>query len=113
MYHTNLTRTGEICAQLLPEADRKFWFDQFPRHSAISFTNELTREGWRHLPISYLLVEEDHCIPPAVQRAEIERFEKEKGGEKVDVTSVKTDHVLNVSAPEVLRDWLVGLVEKA
>ena len=46
-----------------------------------------------------------------MQRAEIERFEKATG-KKVDVTSVRVDHVLNVSAPEVMRDWLVSLSEK-
>lgn len=35
------------------------------------------------------------------------------GGEKVDVTSRDIDHVVNLSRPEVLAEWLVGLVEKS
>lgn len=111
MYHTNLKRTAAICANHMSAEERQPWFDQFPRHSAPCFSDALRHEGWRHVPISYLVAEDDLCIPADVQRAEIARFEK--AGCKVDVKSVNVDHVFNVSAPKVLADWWTELVEKS
>lgn len=83
-----------------------------PCHSAISFANELTYAGYKDIPVSYLVCEEDLCIPPNIQREEIEKIEK-VSGRKVDVTSIKTGHVPPASQPQLVVDWILSVAGKA
>lgn len=111
MYHTNLEHTARVCGSHMTYEERQPLFDQFPRHSAASFGNELTQAGYKDLPVSYLVAEDDLCIPVSVQKDEIAMIESETG-KKVDVTSRNVDHVVNVSEPKVLADWFTSLVDK-
>ncbi|KAI1458314.1 alpha/beta-hydrolase [Annulohypoxylon moriforme] len=85
--------------------------EAFQLHSSISFTNELTHAGYIDVPVSYLLCEEDLCIPAQVQKAGIKMIEKVTGN-KVDVTYVKAGHCPSISAPEKVVDWIVHAAGK-
>lgn len=111
MYHTNLKHTARVCASSMSAGQRDPWFEQFPRHSSVCFADALTQAGYKDLPVSYLVAEDDLCIPVSVQRDEIAMIESETG-RKVDVTNKKIDHVMNVSEPKVLADWFASLVDK-
>ena len=96
----------------MPLEEAVFWIRKMTKHSSATFTNELTHAGYKDIPVSYLFCEEDKCIPPKNQRIGIDLIERVSGS-KVEVTSIKTDHVPNVSAPQLVVDWIVGVAEKA
>ncbi|KAK4945779.1 hypothetical protein LTR10_015127 [Elasticomyces elasticus] len=104
-------KTAATILQTIPAEEGTALVWKFPKHSAVSFTNELTYAGYKHVPVSYLFCEEDLCIPPFVQREGIEIIEGESG-RKVDVTSIKADHCPNWSATQAMVDWIVDVAEK-
>lgn len=84
---------------------------KFPHHSAVSFAGELTYAGYKDIPVSYLLCEEDLCIPVNIQRQGIDLIEK-VSGKKVDVTSIKAGHCPTESAPQKVIDWILDVARK-
>lgn len=80
------------------------------KHSAASFASPLTYAGYKDVPVSYLLCEEDRSIPASVQKAGIEIIERESG-RPVDVTSVKTGHCPHVSARNETEEWIFKVLE--
>lgn len=114
MYHDDIALSASICFSDVPKEDGEEYVKRFPRHSAISFTNELTHAGYKNIPVSYLLCEEDLCITPTLQKEGIAMMEKESG-RKVDVTSIKTGHIPNheKSAPQKVIDWVLDVAAKA
>lgn len=93
----------------LPQSEAEKWMSLLPQHSAASFSNELTYAGWKHVPVSYLVCEDDKVLSPGSQRSWIELIERESEN-KVDVRSLKADHGPVVSATEEVVDWFVSLV---
>ncbi|KAM3072307.1 hypothetical protein ACMFMG_009117 [Clarireedia jacksonii] len=114
MYHDDLAKSAAICFSDIPKEDGYEYMKRFPRHTAISFGNELTHGGYNNLPVSYLLCEEDKCVTPTIQREGIAMIEK-ASGKKVDVTSIKTGHIPNheKSAPQKVIDWILDVAAKA
>ena len=96
----------------LPLEESEKLVSQFRPHSAVSFIGEVTYDGYKDIPASYLLCEDDLIILPEVQRMQIDNIEKERG-ERIEVTSIKTGHCPNVSAPEKVVDWILHLVEQS
>lgn len=88
------------------------WIEKFPKHSAISFSNELTHAGYKDMPVSCLVCEEDLCIPVDVQDREIEMIERESGM-KVDVTRIRADHCPNITSTHATTDWIVSVPKSA
>ena len=84
---------------------------KFPKHSASSFTDKLTHAGYLDIPVSYLLCEEDLCIPRRIQETEIEMIEKDSGN-KVHVTRIKADHCPNLTATPQTVDWIVDVASR-
>jgi hypothetical protein len=87
------------------------WVDKFPNHSAISFAGELTNAGYKDIPVSYLLCEDDLCISAKHQRVGIEMVEQ-VSGKKVDVTSLQSGHFPPISAPGEVVNWIVDVARK-
>ena len=77
-----------------------------------SFVSELTHAGYKVVPVSYLLCEDDLCIPAATQTAGIEMIEKESGN-KVYITRIKADHCPNFSARQQMVDWILDVAGRA
>ncbi|KAF3043775.1 hypothetical protein E8E12_010098 [Didymella heteroderae] len=87
------------------------------QHSSVAFADTLTYPGYKDVPASWFLCEDDRCVVPAVQETAIKDIEEswkgtEREGKRVDVTRVKCDHFPTVSAQGQLREWFEGLVEK-
>lgn len=102
---------GIVCQKLTPEAGEAI-VRKNAKHSAQSFGNELTYAGYKDIPVSYLLCEEDLAGPPAFQRemiAMIEQF----SGRKVDVTSIQADHCPHLSHEEETVAWVSKVVKRA
>ncbi|KAI1110096.1 Alpha/beta hydrolase fold-1 [Nemania sp. NC0429] len=95
----------------LPPEKAKRWQNTFSEHSAVSFINPLTHPGYKDVPVSYLLCEDDVVIPPEQQRREIEMVERETGN-KVDVTSIRAGHAPTASVPDQVLAWVLDLASK-
>lgn len=109
MYHPNQPLSASHSFSDISPEEGLAWVKRFAKHSSVSFTNPLTYPGYKYIPVSYLLCEEDVVIPPSIQRAEIEMIERESGN-KVDVTSIKAGHVPIVSQPQKVVDWILKVV---
>lgn len=109
MYHPNQPLSASHSFSDISPEEGLAWVKRFVKHSSVSFTNPLTYPGYKYIPVSYLLCEEDVVIPPSIQRAEIEMIEGESGN-KVDVTSIKAGHVPIVSQPQKVVDWILKVV---
>ncbi|KAI5859405.1 alpha/beta-hydrolase [Durotheca rogersii] len=84
---------------------------QFPNHTAASFATELTHAGYKNIPSSYLLCEEDRIIPSKNQRDAVELIERVSQSQ-VEVTTVQSGHAPHVTkAPEVV-DWVLKAAAK-
>lgn len=106
MYHTPGPALAAICFSDLPPAEGLAWASKFSQHSAVSFTNELTYAGYKDVPVSYLLCEDDLCVPAGVQKKGIEIVERECG-KKVEVTGIRAGHCPTVSQPEKTIEWIL------
>ena len=112
MEHHRPESTAEICFSAISLEEGTAWVKKFPKHTAISFENPLTYAGYKEIPCSYLLCEQDLCIPATTQRAGIDMIEKESG-RKVDVTSINADHIPTITSKKDAVDWMIGLGAKA
>ena len=112
MYHDPISRSAEICFSDIPKEEGEAWMKKFPRHSSVSFAGELTYAGYKDIPVSYLLCEDDLCIPAKNQRDGIELIEKESG-KKVHVTSIKAAHCPTASESQKVIDWMLDVANKA
>jgi hypothetical protein len=84
----------------LPEPDAITWMSKMIEHSHISYDGKLTYAGYKHIPVTYAVLEDDCLIPPAFQRAMANTIVKETSN--VDFCSLKSGHVPNVTNPEGL-----------
>jgi len=112
MWHSAPEKTAAICLNHLSPEEGTAWIKRFPRHSAVSFTNELTYAGYKDVPVSWLFCEEDLCILPHMQKRGIEIIEK-ASGRKVHVTSLKADHCPNVTSETDTVNWLIDVAARA
>lgn len=111
MYHDSISDTAALAFSDLPREEGEVWVKRFSRHSAVSFAGKLTHAGYKDIPVSYLLCEEDLTIPPQNQRDGIELIERESG-KKVDVTRIKSGHCPVVSMPQKVVDWILDVAQK-
>lgn len=72
---------------------------------------ELTHAGYKQVPVSYLVCEDDQVILAERQRGFIELIETESGN-KVDVTSVQAGHCPPITATQEVVDWIVHMAAK-
>jgi pimeloyl-ACP methyl ester carboxylesterase len=85
----------------LPFEEGLAFAKQMPEHSATSFGGPLTYPGYKHVPVSYLLCEEDMTVPPEMQQRFIDLLEKESEG-KVVVSKCSAGHCPQLSQPDVV-----------
>lgn len=88
-----------------------YYATKMANHSAVAFSGSLTYAGYKDVPVSYLVAEEDRSIQPATQRAQIAMIEK-ASGRKVDVTPLKAGHVPQISHPKEVIDWILRVASK-
>lgn len=106
------TATAAMLCQDLPQQEGEALVKGFAKHSAQSFGNELTHAGYKNIPASWLLCEEDMAGPPDFQREMIAMIEQ-ASGQKVDVTSVKSGHCANLTAEKETAEWIMNIAKKA
>ncbi|OQV07092.1 hypothetical protein CLAIMM_11576 [Cladophialophora immunda] len=104
--------TAGLILQHLPPDKGAAIVGDFAKHSAQSFLDPVTQTGYRDIPVSYLLCEEDLVGPPDLQRSWIERVERESG-RSVHVTAVRTGHMPNLTAEKETVNWILQLARMA
>ena len=109
MLHVDPASTAKVTLSKLPLEEAEPLIRQFPKHSAVSFTNQLTYAGYNDVPVSYLLCEADMCVPKAVQQKGIDMIERESG-RNVTVTKIDSDHGPNHTAPQEVVKWILSMV---
>lgn len=112
MFLEDLSKAAQVVFSGLPQEEGEAWIRRFPGQSAVSLMEPLTHVGYKDVPVSYLLCEEDIMISPANQRNGIEVIER-ASGRSVDVTSIKSDHCPMVSHPQAMVDWMLNVAEKS
>lgn len=90
----------------LPEAEARHFMNQMPNHSTISLSGELTYPGYKFIPTTYLVTENDKIISPEAQKEMIAFAEGE--GVKVNVITTQSGHVPMLSIPEKVAETLIG-----
>ncbi|KAK5943066.1 hypothetical protein PMZ80_004071 [Knufia obscura] len=112
MLVNDVATTAQIVCHKLPPNEGETVISGFAKHSAQSFADNLTHAGYKDIPASYLLCEEDNAGPAPFQRKMIAMMEA-ASGRKVDVTSVKADHCPMLCAEKETVEWVLSVVEKA
>ncbi|KAI1811924.1 Alpha/beta hydrolase fold-1 [Poronia punctata] len=110
-YYPNVTHTAEIVFSDLPLEEGKYWARKLVKQSAASYASNLTYAGYKDVPVSYLIAEQDRSIKPATQKSQIEMIERVSGN-KVDVSSVQSGHALPISHPQQVTDWILRVAQK-
>lgn len=95
----------------LPQEEGELWAGKMTAHSAFSFGDALTYAGYKDVPVSYLVCEEDLLIPAVSQTRMIDLIEQESS-RKVDVTKIPAGHAPNVTATQAVVDWIVHVASK-
>ena len=90
---------GQVFSDL-PEPDAIKWMSKMIEHSNISYDGELTYAPYKHIPVTYVVLEDDQLIPASVQRAMADTIAKDS--DDIDIRSLKSGHVPNVTSPEAL-----------
>ncbi|KAI1469341.1 alpha/beta-hydrolase [Daldinia caldariorum] len=112
MDYVDISAAAPLIISDLPDVkEREALVARLQTHSSASFATELTHAGYKDVPVSYLLCEEDALLLPKYQREWIEFIEKETGN-KVDVTSLQAGHCPNFTKPQETIDWIVNVAEK-
>ena len=99
-----------VCQDLAPD-EGKAAVERFAKHSAQSFGNELTHDGYIDVPVSWLLTLNDAAGPPEFQRDMIATIEQ-ASGRKVDVTEVASGHMANLTAAGEVARWIVDVARR-
>jgi hypothetical protein len=111
MWMTDPVGTAAMVCQDLPPVEGKAAVEEFSKHSARSFGDELTHAGYKDVPSSWLLTAKDNAGPPEFQKAMIAVIEK-ASGKKVEVTEVESGHMANLTAEKEVADWILNIARK-
>lgn len=117
LVHVDPAASVAACFNSLPVEQGMREFERaLGTHSSGAFAATLGYPGYKDVPASWFLCEDDKCVMPEVQEMAIREIEDswrgtEREGMKVEVTRVKCDHFPTISAQEELRGWVEGLVK--
>ncbi|KAF3025916.1 hypothetical protein E8E14_014904 [Neopestalotiopsis sp. 37M] len=95
----------------MPYEEGLKWGKLLVKHSAASFASPLTYAGYKDLPVSYLVCENDLSIVHDTQKSQIEMIERESG-KKVNITSIQAGHVPPISAPQDVIKWIIQVANQ-
>ena len=98
--------------QTIPLEESTVFIKTFANFSSYAYQDKLTYEGYKDIPVSYLLCELDQVLPPWLQQEGIDTVEKVSGN-KVHVTKIQGDHCPNWTSEHEVIDWLVDLSDRS
>ncbi|ETS87144.1 hypothetical protein PFICI_00972 [Pestalotiopsis fici W106-1] len=111
IYFPSIPRLAELSFTDMPKEQGEYWAAKLANHSSASFASPLTYQGFKDVPVSYLVCEHDLTIPPVLQQAGIDMIERITG-EKVEVTRIDSDHCAPASDMQKVVDWIVNVVNR-
>jgi hypothetical protein len=111
MAYSDLPKLAAVSFKSMSKEEGEAAAAELVTHSGPSFATPLTHAGFKDVKVFWLLCEDDLAIPPEIQRGRIAMIEQESGN-KVDVTVIDADHVASWSAPQLVIDWILGVVER-
>jgi len=82
-----------------------------PNHSSPSFKEPLHYAGYEHIPLAYIMCEEDQIIPPVAQQATIDHLSSQNS-RGVEVHRIQAGHMPNNSQPQKLAD-IIQLITRS
>lgn len=97
--HMDPVAMAPFVANDLPYAQAYEKALQLPHHSAASFQSEVTKCGYKDIPLTYIFCERDMVISPEIQQRFIDTIE-EISGNKVDVKKIDAGHIPMWSKPD-------------
>ncbi|KAK5054496.1 hypothetical protein LTR84_001387 [Exophiala bonariae] len=111
MRHVDFEATARRTFSQIPFEKGVEYAKKMSRHSAPSFTGELTYPAYEHVPVSWVFCEKDLILVPEFQTSVIAAIEKDSGN-KVHVIRLDADHCPNIGKPielaNAIKDALVG-----
>ncbi|KAG9958719.1 hypothetical protein KCU61_g8126, partial [Aureobasidium melanogenum] len=115
MTHRDPQSTADAVFNCLSPESRNSKSGLFGPHAGPAFTDALTHPGYRGIPVSWYLCENDLSVSPEIQRDAIDMIERswqgtERAGLKVDVTRSQCDHMPMFSANNHLNDWMEHII---
>jgi pimeloyl-ACP methyl ester carboxylesterase len=90
----------------LPEEEILHYAAQMQCQSVVSMNGELTHEGWKHMPVTVIVTEDDQCLPPKKQHSNVDAAIASGKG-KIRKISVLSDHCAMISHPDEIVDIVV------
>lgn len=85
----------------------------FHPQSARCFTDKVTYDAFRHIPVSYILCEQDNVLLPWWQERRIEFLKTARADGEVHVVRFNTGHCPNISEPEATAQKVLEAVHRA
>ena len=111
MGYSDIPKLAAVSFKSMPKEEGEAAAAQLVTHSGPSFATPVTHAGFKDVHVYWLICEDDLAVPPNIQRGRIAMIEEETG-RKVDVTAIDADHVAAWTAPQLVIDWVLGVVEK-
>lgn len=99
-YVRNTDAATQVLSDVQPPEKAAELMKGFNDQSAKVFTDPVTYDAYRHIPVSYILCERDAVLLPDWQMGRIEFLKKARADGKVDVVRFDTGHCPNISKPE-------------
>lgn len=86
---------------------------RFSPQSARCFTDKMTYDAFRHIPVSYILCELDNTLLPWWQERRIEFLKSARSDGEVHVVRFKTGHCPNITEPEATAQKVLEALDGA
>ncbi|KAI5463581.1 Alpha/beta hydrolase fold-1 [Mariannaea sp. PMI_226] len=106
-----LVDTRELFYHDLPEDEGKLWVSKLRNHSMKAFTTgaDITYDGWKEVPVWYLVTKDDKALPAEVQKMFVK--DAQAAGGDVTQREIDTSHSPMLSKPEETADIIVEAVK--
>lgn len=110
MHYTDLEPVARIAFSDMPHEEALEWAARLGWHSSQSFGDPLRYAGYKDVPVSWLLCENDLSIPKEYQETAIELIGR-KTQREVHVTAIPAGHVPYGSGLEGVTAWMKNMLD--
>ncbi|KAH9896243.1 Alpha/beta hydrolase fold-1 [Xylariomycetidae sp. FL2044] len=107
---SDVTQAASLSLSELPKEEGEYWAGRLTAHSSVALMDPCRYAGWKDLPVSYLVCENDHTVTLENQTTLIDMVERETG-RNVDVMRIASGHAPNITEPQLMLDWILKLAK--
>jgi pimeloyl-ACP methyl ester carboxylesterase len=94
------TGASSVLSDIQPPEKALALMKGFSPQSTKVFTEKVTYDAYRHIPVSYIFCERDNVLLPWWQEGRIEFLKNARADGQVKVVKFDTGHCPNISEPE-------------